>query len=173
MPASSEEAPDLRQGVRAADIPGNGLLQGVVDGEEVLLAVSGETCFAVGAHCTHYHAPLADGLIVGETIRCPWHHACFSLKDGRMVRAPALDDLPRWKVERRGDLLVVGEKLAQAEIRAADGTATAAEAHAASGRASTTSTRPVCHRSRRAPSFSKSRWRPSRRSRSGSTRTAV
>ena len=67
--------------------------------------------FAVGAKCTHYGAPLADGVVVGETVRCPWHHACFSLRSGEALAAPAFDPLARWSVERRGELVMVGRKL--------------------------------------------------------------
>jgi hypothetical protein len=71
----------------------------------------------VGAHCTHYHGPLADGVIVGETVRCPWHHACFSLQTGEALRAPALDPIACWRVDRIGDMVFVREKLAECATR--------------------------------------------------------
>jgi NADPH-dependent 2,4-dienoyl-CoA reductase/sulfur reductase-like enzyme len=70
----------------------------------------GNDFYAVGATCTHYSGPLAEGLVVGDTVRCPWHHACFSLKTGEAVQAPAFSPLPCWKVERRGDKLFVQDK---------------------------------------------------------------
>jgi NADPH-dependent 2,4-dienoyl-CoA reductase/sulfur reductase-like enzyme/nitrite reductase/ring-hydroxylating ferredoxin subunit len=77
----------------------------------VVLARVGNEFFAVGASCTHYHGPLAEGLVSGATIRCPWHHACFDLRTGEAVRAPAFDPLSCWAVEIRGDrVLVTGRK---------------------------------------------------------------
>jgi NADPH-dependent 2,4-dienoyl-CoA reductase/sulfur reductase-like enzyme/nitrite reductase/ring-hydroxylating ferredoxin subunit len=104
-------ATDLSAGVPIASLPSGGMVAGKVGDADVLLARAGDKFFAVGAHCTHYKGALADGLIVGETVRCPLHHACFSLETGEALRAPALDPIGCWRVERRGDLVVVGEKL--------------------------------------------------------------
>ena len=60
----------------------------------------------------HYHGALADGLIVGDTVRCPLHHACFSLRTGEAISAPALDPIACWRVERTGDQVFVREKIA-------------------------------------------------------------
>jgi len=85
------------------------MIQGQVDGEAVLLARQGGELFAVGASCTHYGGPLAEGLLVGDTVRCPWHHACFSLRTGQPLRAPALNDLKCWNVEERDGRVFVRE----------------------------------------------------------------
>jgi NADPH-dependent 2,4-dienoyl-CoA reductase/sulfur reductase-like enzyme/nitrite reductase/ring-hydroxylating ferredoxin subunit len=103
--------PDLTQGVDANLLADGGMLVGKVGDGEVLLVRRGDKIFAVGAHCTHYHGPLADGLVVDDTIRCPWHHACFDLATGEALRAPALAPLDCWGIERRGGKIFVGEKL--------------------------------------------------------------
>jgi len=91
--------PDLTQGVELTAIPDGTMLLGHAQGEPVLLARRGDEVFAIGAICTHYGAPLEQGLLVGDTIRCPWHHACFSLRTGEALRAPARDPVSRWRVE--------------------------------------------------------------------------
>ena len=102
--------PDLRQGVAFSDLADGGMLAGHVGDEPVLLARRGEDVFAIGSVCTHYGAPLSDGLIVGETVRCPWHHACFSLRTGEALRAPALNPVSCWQVERQDGIVYVQEK---------------------------------------------------------------
>src|SRR5664279_2950356 len=96
-PMENSAKPDLRAGFPVDNLPDDGMILGQVEGEDVILARRGEELFAVGASCTHYHGPLADGLVVGETLRCPWHHACFSLRTRQAPRAPALDPIARWR----------------------------------------------------------------------------
>ncbi len=106
--------PDLTQGVDFAELERDGKLVGRVGEEEVLLVLRENEVFAIGAHCSHYHAPLIDGLVLGGEIRCPWHHASFDLATGEVLRAPALDSLPCWTVERRdGKVFVRGERAAK------------------------------------------------------------
>jgi NADPH-dependent 2,4-dienoyl-CoA reductase/sulfur reductase-like enzyme/nitrite reductase/ring-hydroxylating ferredoxin subunit len=111
--ASGQEAPagpDLRAGIATGDLPDGKMMAGQVDGEAVLLAHRGNEWFAIGATCSHYGGPLPEGLMVGDTVRCPWHHACFSLRTGQPVRPPALNDLPSWDVEVRNGIVRVGAK---------------------------------------------------------------
>jgi len=115
MPDQSAK-PDLQQGVSVAALRDGEMLLGRVGDDDVLLARSGNEIFAVGAHCTHYHGPLSDGIVVDRTVRCPWHHACFSLQTGDAVRAPALDPIACWRVERQGEHVVVREKLVGAGL---------------------------------------------------------
>ena len=112
--ADKTSLPDLAEGVADQELQPGGMVLGRVGKKEVLLARVGDEVFAVGAHCTHYRGPLADGVIVGDTIRCPWHHACFSLRTGAPLRAPALDPIACWRVERRHGTIVVREKLPEA-----------------------------------------------------------
>ena len=87
------------------------MILGQVAGEAVVLARSGCALFAIGAECSHYHGPLAEGVLVAETLRCPWHHACFSLRTGEALRAPALDPVASWRVEEHDGKIYVREKL--------------------------------------------------------------
>ena len=104
--------PDFALGVSAAEFPASGLLRGHAGGDAVLMARSGEEYFAVGASCSHYGASLADGALVDDTVRCPWHHACFSLRTGEALRAPAFDALACWHVEQRdGKVFVTRRRL--------------------------------------------------------------
>jgi NADPH-dependent 2,4-dienoyl-CoA reductase/sulfur reductase-like enzyme/nitrite reductase/ring-hydroxylating ferredoxin subunit len=105
--ASELTGPDFSAGIALSELKDGAMLLGHAQGEAVLVARQGEEIFAVGATCTHYSGPLAEGLLVGDTVRCPWHHACFSLRTGAAVSAPALNPIACWNVERRGERLIV------------------------------------------------------------------
>lgn len=106
--------PDFKNGFPIQNLRDGSPVAGTADGEEAILVRHGNEFFAIGAHCTHYHGPLAEGLVVGDTVRCPWHHACFSLRSGEALRAPAFDAVSCWRVEKVGDKVFVREKLSQA-----------------------------------------------------------
>jgi NADPH-dependent 2,4-dienoyl-CoA reductase/sulfur reductase-like enzyme/nitrite reductase/ring-hydroxylating ferredoxin subunit len=103
--------PDLVRGFPLPTISDGAMLLGHAHGQPVLLARRGGELFAIGARCTHYGGPLEDGLLVDDTVRCPWHHACFSLRTGEALRAPALDPVACWRVEQRNGHVYVGKPL--------------------------------------------------------------
>jgi apoptosis-inducing factor 3 len=106
---------DLKAGLPIGELAEGGIISGRVDGENAILVRRGKNYYAIGALCTHYHAALAKGLIVENTIRCPQHHACFSLLTGEALGAPALDPVACWRVEVINNEVFVREKLDPAE----------------------------------------------------------
>ena len=107
-----DKGPDLTLGTPLASLADDGaMVAGHVADDEVVLARAGGEYFAVGARCTHYKGRLARGLVVGDTVRCPLHHACFSLRTGEALRAPAFDPIARWRVEVDGNTVFVREKV--------------------------------------------------------------
>lgn len=107
---SKPTGPDFFRGISLSDLPDGGKLVGHYGDEQVLLVRRGTEVFAIAATCTHYGGPLVEGLLVGDTVRCPWHHACFDLRTGEALHAPAFNPLACWSVEQRDDRIFVGKK---------------------------------------------------------------
>src|SRR5262249_19788975 len=105
--SSKLTGPDFERGFRVDELADGSMLQGHAFGKEILIARRGAEIFAIGAKCTHYGGPLAKGLMVDCTLRCPWHHACFDLRSGEAIGAPALNDVSTWRIERRGEQFFV------------------------------------------------------------------
>ncbi|GAB4040816.1 FAD-dependent oxidoreductase [Spirosoma jeollabukense] len=88
----------------------------LVDGElkevrvgdtDVLLARADGQYYALYPKCSHYQGPLAKGLLNGHRLVCPWHNACFDIRDGHRLEAPALNGLPTHEVRIEGDQVFV------------------------------------------------------------------
>ena len=105
------QGPDLEQGVAFDDLHPNEPLLGHALGEAVVVVRVGNEAYAIGATCSHYGGPLAEGLVSGHTLRCPWHHACFDLRSGGVLGAPALNALPCYEVHREGSLVRIHGKM--------------------------------------------------------------
>ena len=109
--AAGATGPDFSQGISLSDVPLGGTVSGRVGDDAVLLSNFDGELFAIGGACTHYGGHLGDGLARGTTVRCPLHHACFDLRTGAVLRAPALDSVDRWEVEVQGDRAFVRRKI--------------------------------------------------------------
>ncbi len=113
-----QNGPDLTAGIPANSLAEGVPLQGHVQGEPVILVRRGSEVFAIGATCSHYGGPLVDGLVVDDTVRCPWHHACFSLRTGEALAAPALSPVAGYEVvQRAGQVLVTGKRAKPGSVR--------------------------------------------------------
>src|SRR5437899_4857112 len=116
------EGPDFEKGCDIDEVPDGGMLLGHAFDEAILVARQGPQLFAIGATCTHYGGPLAKGLMVDCTVRCPWHHARFDLRTGEAVGAPALNPVACWQVRRaNGRVMVAGKSEAATPSRAPAG----------------------------------------------------
>jgi nitrite reductase/ring-hydroxylating ferredoxin subunit/uncharacterized membrane protein len=78
----------------AAELPENQLTRVEVGGVPILLVRRGEQLFALAETCSHLGGPLADGELVGNSVRCPWHGSRFSLEDGTVLDGPATHTQP-------------------------------------------------------------------------------
>ena len=111
------EGPDFEKGCRIDKLADGEMLLGHAFGEAILVSKGGDDLFAIGATCTHYGGPLAKGLMVDCTVRCPWHHARFDLRTGEAIAAPALNDVACYKIDKRGEQFFVTGKIDQKPVR--------------------------------------------------------
>src|SRR5947208_3840861 len=105
------EGPDFENGCKIDQVADGEMLLGHAFDEQVLVARRGDELFAIGATCTHYGGPLAKGLLVDCTVRCPWHHARFDLRTGEAIAAPALNNVACYKIEKLGERFLVTSKI--------------------------------------------------------------
>ena len=124
---SKPTGPDLAQGIPLDDLADGGMIGGHVGEEPVLLARRGDEFFAIGSACSHYGGPLAEGLAVDDTVRCPWHHARFSLRTGEAIGAPAFNPVACWRVDKRDGKACVREKIEPSARRRAGQARSASE----------------------------------------------
>ena len=92
------EINDFGQGVSADLLVEGKPIAGSVDGKPIVVVRHASGLSALAGKCTHLGAPLEKGLICDGELRCPWHHARFSLATGEAVGAPAFEPLARYMV---------------------------------------------------------------------------
>jgi nitrite reductase/ring-hydroxylating ferredoxin subunit len=81
--------------------------QFVVKDLEVLVVNLGGRFFCLDGRCTHAGAPLAEGVLKGEVLTCPWHGSQFRVADGAVLRGPAERALKSYRVEVRDEAVFV------------------------------------------------------------------
>lgn len=114
--------PDLERGIEESAVLEGRPVIGHARGEAIVVVRDKGALYAVGASCTHYGGPLAEGLVADGKVHCPWHHACFDLRTGQVEGPPALNPIACYRIEKTGSLLQVGPRLpAPASAAAASG----------------------------------------------------
>ena len=88
----------MTQWTEIEEVPDGGILAGVVGEDHVFVWRTGNRLKAYSADCPHLGGPLNKGIVVGATIRCPWHHACFDFETEEATAAPAFDALLEYPV---------------------------------------------------------------------------
>ncbi|MCB0595717.1 MAG: FAD-dependent oxidoreductase [Lewinellaceae bacterium] len=93
--------------VKVSDLQNGEMKQAKVGDTDILIAKVEGKFHALYAKCTHYGAPLADGILNGRRLVCPWHHACFDVKTGRHLEACGMDGLPTYDLRIEGEDVIV------------------------------------------------------------------
>jgi len=90
------------------DVPPGTLRRVAVSGRDLCLAhVPDVGLFAIDDVCTHEHALLSDGELIGCEVECPEHFSRFDLRTGKVHSLPAMDDTRTYDVVVEGsDILV-------------------------------------------------------------------
>ncbi len=87
----------------AADVLEGQLSRVAVAGHPVVLTRRSGELHAMGAVCSHYGAPLEDGVVdADDCLVCPWHASRFRLRDGSVARGPATSPQTSYDVRMRG-----------------------------------------------------------------------
>ncbi len=86
----------------------DGEMKEVEVGENKVLLIRLKGKFhAVGSVCTHYGGPLAEGVLSGARVYCPWHQSVFNAISGDLEEPPGFDAVPRFEVRVEGDQVIV------------------------------------------------------------------
>jgi nitrite reductase (NADH) small subunit/3-phenylpropionate/trans-cinnamate dioxygenase ferredoxin subunit len=95
--------PDFVKVASVDQIPPGEVLTVEVNGKEVCLANVDGTIYAIGNECTHQGGPLGEGVLMGDTVECPWHAGQFNVKSGQVVSPPPSDPVPTYQVQVDGN----------------------------------------------------------------------
>jgi nitrite reductase/ring-hydroxylating ferredoxin subunit len=85
------------------DIPAGGAKSVTVEGKMIAIFNVDNTYYAIDDTCTHAEGPLSEGSVEGTVVTCPWHGATFDLTNGKVLSAPAFDDVRCYPVKIQGE----------------------------------------------------------------------
>lgn len=78
-----------------------------VDGLPIALANVEGVIYAFGDSCRHEGGPLSAGVLIGETVTCPWHGWTYSVRTGKSIVPPVGLRVPTYPVQVRDGAIFV------------------------------------------------------------------
>ncbi len=81
-----------------ADLPPGRMAYVEVDGLPIALANVEGTVFAFGDSCRHEGGPLSAGVLIGDTVTCPWHGWTYNVRTGKAIVPPVGIRIPTYPV---------------------------------------------------------------------------
>ena len=90
---------------RVADLPAGSIRHIKIGKSDIALARVGDEFYALSNVCRHAFAPLADGVLEGHEVMCPWHGWRYDVRTGHTAHPGA--DVKTYPVTvRDGEVLV-------------------------------------------------------------------
>jgi nitrite reductase/ring-hydroxylating ferredoxin subunit len=83
------------------DLEGGKLVE--AGGHRIAVFNVGGSYYAIENTCPHRGGPLAEGMVAGEEVICPWHGSRFNVKTGSVLTPPASQGVESFPVRVAGD----------------------------------------------------------------------
>jgi nitrite reductase/ring-hydroxylating ferredoxin subunit len=90
-----------------ADLRAGRMHSCLLGGRDILICRTPHGLFAIDNVCTHAYARLSEGRLRGLRVICPLHGACFDVRNGRALGAPAVEGLAVHAVRVVGGIIEV------------------------------------------------------------------
>jgi ferredoxin-NADP reductase/nitrite reductase/ring-hydroxylating ferredoxin subunit len=91
----------------ANDISPSQMKEVEVDGQKIIIVNINGKFYAIGSICTHEGGPLADGMLSGYEVECPWHGSKFDIRTGQVTNPPANEPEPAYEIKVEGNQLLI------------------------------------------------------------------
>src|SRR5215471_3188341 len=82
--------------VELEDLEGGKLVE--VGGQKIALFNLGGHYYAIESTCPHRGGPLAEGMVAGDEVICPWHGSRFNIRTGAVLSPPAREGVKSFAV---------------------------------------------------------------------------
>src|SRR5687768_3333485 len=103
--ALSEE--DFVKVANTKDIQPSQMKEVEVNGQNICVVNVEGKYYAIGSICTHEGGPLADGILEGYEVECPWHGSKFDVRTGEVMSPPASEPEPTYQVKVEGKNVLI------------------------------------------------------------------